>query len=83
MAHKMGYDYEKFRNRDRYRKTFPFSSEKKKMATIYEDEKGQIYSFVKGAPDFMIPVCTHFVNSEGTLTRINKDYLELLDHTIS
>jgi magnesium-transporting ATPase (P-type) len=31
----MGFDYEKFRNRDRIKKILPFSSEKKKMATVY------------------------------------------------
>ena len=35
VAYNWGYDYEKFRNRDRIRKVFPFSSEKKKMATVY------------------------------------------------
>jgi len=35
VAYRMGYDYEKFRNRDRIKKTFPFSSERKKMATAY------------------------------------------------
>lgn len=37
VAYRMGYDYEKFRNRDRIKKIFPFSSERKKMATVYED----------------------------------------------
>lgn len=37
MSYHMGYDYEKFRNRDRIKKIFPFSSEKKKMSVIYED----------------------------------------------
>ena len=83
VSYNMGYDYEKFRNRDRIKKIFPFSSEKKKMATVYEDEKGKMYLFVKGAPDFMIPSCTHFVNKDGGLSKINQDFLDTLDNTIS
>lgn len=67
----MGYDYEKFRNRDKIKKIFPFSSEKKKMATVFEDDKGKLYLFVKGAPDFMLPACSHFINKEGASTKIN------------
>jgi magnesium-transporting ATPase (P-type) len=37
MAFRMGYDYKKFRNRDSQLRVFPFSSEKKKMATVYRD----------------------------------------------
>jgi len=82
VAYKMGYDYEKFRNRDRIRKIFPFSSEKKKMATVYEDEKGKLYLFVKGAPDFMIPACTSFVNRDGGISKINQEYLDSLNEAI-
>lgn len=74
----MGYDYEKFRNRDRIKKIFPFSSEKKKMATVYEDEKGKLYLFVKGAPDFMVPHCTHFVNRDGGVSKVNQDFSDQL-----
>ena len=74
VAYRMGYDYERFRNRDRIKKIFPFSSEKKKMATVYEDEKGKLYAFVKGAPDFMWPVCSYFVNKESKVSKINEDF---------
>jgi magnesium-transporting ATPase (P-type) len=70
----MGYDYEKVRNRDRIKKIFPFSSQKKKMATVYEDEKGKLYAFVKGAPDFMRPVCTHFIDKESKVSKITEDF---------
>ena len=78
VAYRMGYDYEKFRNRDRIKKIFPFSSEKKKMATCYEDDKGKLYVFVKGAPDFMIPACTQYVKEDGGIAKINQDFLDEL-----
>jgi Ca2+ transporting ATPase len=82
VAYRLGYDYEKFRNRDRIKKIFPFSSEKKKMATVYEDEKGKLYLFVKGAPDFMIPSCTHFINRDAGVSKINQEYLNQLNDAI-
>ena len=54
VAYRLGYDYKKFRNQDRIKHFFPFSSERKKMATVYEDEIGKLFVFVKGPPDFMI-----------------------------
>ena len=83
VAYNWGYDYEKFRNRDRVKKVFPFSSEKKKMATVYEDEKGKMYLFVKGAPDFMIPACSHFINQDGGVSKINEGFLNALDGAIN
>ena len=44
------------------------------MATIYEDEKGKLYAFVKGAPDFMRPVCTHFIDKESKAAKITEDF---------
>lgn len=64
MAHKFNYDFTKIRDKDKERiiKTFPFSSEKKKMTTVYMDNPKVIYSFTKGAPDFLLPNCTKFIN---------------------
>ena len=82
VAYRLGFDYEKFRNRDKIKKIFPFSSEKKKMATVYEDEKGKLYLFVKGAPDFMLPSCTHFVNRDAGISKINQEFLDQLNDSI-
>lgn len=72
VAYKMGFDYEKHRNRDRIKKNFPFSSERKKMASVYEDDKGKMYLFVKGAPDFMMPSCNFFVNRDGGVSKMTE-----------
>lgn len=82
MAYKMGYDYKKFRNKEHQKKIFPFSSEKKKMATVYQDDKGVNYAFVKGAPDFLIPYCTKFINKNGSVSKINSDFTNHLEETI-
>ena len=83
VAYRMGYDYEKFRNRDRIKKIFPFSSERKKMATVYEDERGKMYLFVKGAPDFMMPACSHFINEDGGVSKITQNFTDQLDGAIN
>lgn len=82
MAYRMGYDYKKFRNKDHIVKVFPFSSEKKKMATIYKDDKGSIYVFVKGAPDFLAPYCNKYINRNGHQTKINNEFSNSLQQNI-
>lgn len=82
MAFKMGYDYKKFRNRDNQKKVFPFSSERKKMCTVYEDDKGSTYAFVKGAPDFLLPYCTKYINKNGQVSKINEGFINHLEETI-
>lgn len=44
------------------------------MATVFEDEKGKLYVFVKGAPDFMWPVCSHFVDRDSRNSKITEDF---------
>ena len=82
MAYKMGYDYKKFRNKEHQKKVFPFSSEKKKMCTIYEDDKGSSYAFVKGAPDFLLPYCTKYINKNGQVSKINEAFINNIEETI-
>ena len=45
-------------------KVFPFSSKIKSMSTI-ADVDGTVYTFTKGAPDFVLPSCTHFLDAHG------------------
>jgi Ca2+ transporting ATPase len=82
MAYKMGYDYKKWRNKEHQKKIFPFSSQKKKMCTVYADDKGVNYAFVKGAPDFLIPYCTKYINKNGSASRITGDFENALQQTI-
>lgn len=82
MSFRMGYDYKKFRNKENQLRIFPFSSEKKKMATVYADEKGVNYVFVKGAPDFLLEHCTKFINKSGNVSKINSDFIASIKETI-
>lgn len=82
MAFKMGYDYKKFRSRDKIKKIFPFSSAEKKMATIYEDEKGKLLCFVKGAPDFLLSHCTSYINADGNVSKIDASFTNRVQEVI-
>lgn len=82
MAYKMGYDYKKWRNKDQQKKVFPFSSQKKKMCTVYADDKGVKYAFVKGAPDFLIPYCSKYINRSGSVSKMNNDFTNSLNENI-
>ena len=82
MAYRMGYDYKRVRNRDYIKKIFPFSSEKKKMCTVYREDKGTTYAFVKGAPDFLLPYCTKFINKEGKVTKITSEFSDRMHENI-
>lgn len=44
------------------------------MCTIYEDDKGTMYAFVKGGPDFLLPYCTKFINKSGGVSKITSEF---------
>lgn len=73
MAFKFGYDYKKWRNKDKIKKIFPFSSQEKKMATILEEDKKTL-CFVKGAPDFLLSCCTSYINADGGVSSIDEAF---------
>jgi magnesium-transporting ATPase (P-type) len=82
MAFRMGYDYKKIRNRENQLLVFPFSPEKKKMATVCADDRGSVYVFVKGAPEFLLPNCNRFINRRGTVSNINQQFCSEFEATL-
>lgn len=82
MAFKMGYDYKKYRNRDKIKKIFPFSSQEKKMATIFEDDRGKLLCFVKGGPDFLLSYCSSYINAEGKISKIDSSFSTKINQVI-
>lgn len=85
MAYKFNYDFTRIRDKekDKIIKTFPFSSEKKKMTTVYMDNPKVVYSFTKGAPDFLLEKCTKYIDKEGKIVNITSAFVEDLKKTIS
>lgn len=84
MAFKFGYDFRNIRDKqkDKILKTFPFSSEKKRMTSVFE-EGGQFFSFTKGAPDFLISKCTKYISKGKEVLPIKAEFLAQLSSAIS
>ena len=66
VAHILGYNYRDVRkqNEDAIVKVVPFSSETKTMSTVV-NYKGKVHVFSKGAPDYLLKSCTHFLDAKG------------------
>lgn len=65
MAYKFGYDYSKFRVKENLKAILPFSSARKKMSTAYQKSDRSLVMFTKGGPDFLLPLCTHYISRTG------------------
>lgn len=55
----------------------PFDSDRKLMSTLHHIDNEYIM-FTKGAPDELIKRCSHYLNSEGISTKIDKDTLNFV-----
>lgn len=62
MAYRMGYNYERFRVNAKVKRIYSTGFPKKKMATVYKDEKGKLYLFLKGSPNFVLGYCSQIIN---------------------
>lgn len=52
------------------------------MATIYEDDKGKLLCFVKGAPDFLLSSCSSYVNGDGGISKIDSTFTNRVQEVI-
>lgn len=82
LAYRLGYDYKKVRNKDKIIVSYPFASARKKMTTIYQAEDG-IYVFCKGAPEYIIPNCTHYINADGIMVEADEKWRHSIEKVIS
>lgn len=51
------------------------------MSTTAQVE-GENFTFAKGAPDFMIKQCTHYINKDGQAVPINDKFVHRLNEMI-
>ena len=82
MIYRKGYDYKKIRNSENVVAMFPFSSERKKMTTIYRDGNN-LYIFSKGAPEYMLDSCSYFYGKDGTVVPINEKFRQNVKAIVS
>lgn len=52
------------------------------MSAICKLEDGRIVIFSKGAPDFLLPSCSLYVDKDGIETAINSDYKDVLFYNL-
>lgn len=83
MAFKFGYDYRNLRKQIQVVDTVPFSSSRKRSSAICKLEDGKLVMFSKGAPDFLLPSCTHYVDKNGDLKLIDSDFKSVLFFNLS
>ncbi|MCR5429689.1 MAG: calcium-translocating P-type ATPase, PMCA-type [Eubacterium sp.] len=73
---KSGFDYEEIRNNNKEIKTFPFSSQKKLMTRIVEND-GQLIAYMKGSPERVIDRCSNVSEEkENELTKLMASFQE-------
>lgn len=56
----------------KYVKTFPFDSSRKRMSVVVEDRNGRRFLICKGAPERIVPRCTHML--------LNKNHVRITDY---
>lgn len=66
LAYDFDYNYKSYRPSDNIIKVIPFSSDRKRMTSVYKvGEKSMLRVYSKGAPDVMIDFCKKFINRNG------------------
>lgn len=81
-AYNLGVDYSKVRLLDRIVLMIPFSSERKKMLTLFKDEQGTTWLHAKGAPEIILEACT-LHRSDNKTFRIEKEFKSNLEQTMA
>lgn len=71
MSYRMGYNYERFRMNSKIKRIYTSSAPKKKMATVYKDEKGKVFLFIKGSPKLLLSYCRFHINRYEKIEEIN------------
>lgn len=82
LIYKKGFDYRKMRNSENIIAMFPFSSERKKMTTIYRDGNN-LFIFSKGAPEYMLESCSQFYAKDGNIVPITPKFKDNVKAIVS
>lgn len=79
MAVKLGVDWAFLRSQNQRQAEEPFSSERKKMAVIVSAGGGGRVLHTKGAPEEILPHCTHVATSQGVVPLTEEERQRFLD----
>lgn len=78
LAYEFDVLYKDYRPSDNIIKVIPFSSDRKRMTSVYkpkESSKNFLRVYTKGAPDIILEFCKKFVNKNGQVENLNEDIL--------
>ncbi len=56
----------------------PFDSDSKRMSVVVKDDNNKYSAFMKGAPDVLISLCTHYF-TKGEIKELDKNTREILE----
>jgi magnesium-transporting ATPase (P-type) len=84
MVYLMGYNYETIRMNPKVKikRIYSSSHPKRKMGTVYWDEQGKLYLFVKGSPNFLLNYCTSFINKDGLVKSLDFNDIDAINKSI-
>ena len=82
MIRQWGFDYEEVRKRvfnENTDKIFSFNSSKKRSTAVVHKSDGQVVIYVKGASEWVLKDCTHYLDDSGAKQEMNPAKMEELE----
>lgn len=75
MSRKAGFDLDESLKQEPRIYLLPFDSRRKRMSSIHRDG-GEVRAYIKGAPREVLSLCTHWLDSQGSVQPMNMDVKE-------
>ena len=80
-SNNLGVNYSNVRKLENIINMIPFSSDRKKMMTMFKHEDGRTILYVKGAPEIILQEC-QFYRENGKSYRIEKEWKDNLEKNV-
>jgi len=75
MSRKAGFDLDEELKKESRFYLLPFDSRRKRMSSIHRQD-GQVRAYIKGAPREVLSLCTHWLDSRGSVQPLNTEVKE-------
>lgn len=83
LAHTLKFKYKQVRGQIKVVRSVPFSSSRKKMTTVVStDDPNRFMVYTKGAPDFLLPYCSNFIDENSNIQSITKEKLDFFKNKV-
>jgi len=83
MAAKAGFWRERLEMKELRVAELPFNSERKRMTVVYRQPAGDMKAYVKGAPDIILDLCTHYYKNGMVFPLTEQGRKEILSQNAS